>query len=125
MKIISTKTHGVLDYLMGIFLIASPWLLHFNGIQDAMLCPVIAGSAMIMLALLTDYEPGLIRAIPMQAHLILDALMGLFLAASPWLLNFSEYVYIPHLVIGIAEILVVFLTKRTPGLTSSATAPRI
>jgi hypothetical protein len=32
MRFISTKTHGVLDYLMGLFLILSPWIFGFaNG----------------------------------------------------------------------------------------------
>jgi hypothetical protein len=37
MKIISTKLHGVLDYLVGIILIRSPWLFGFanRGAQSA------------------------------------------------------------------------------------------
>jgi hypothetical protein len=30
MKVITTKVHGVMDYLMGVILIAAPWLLNFN-----------------------------------------------------------------------------------------------
>jgi hypothetical protein len=30
MKVISTRTHGIMDYLMGVLLIASPWLFKFS-----------------------------------------------------------------------------------------------
>lgn len=56
MQIISTKAHGVLDYLMGILLIASPWLFNFNRGGDETWIPVILGSAIILYSLFTDYE---------------------------------------------------------------------
>lgn len=44
MKIISTKTHGILDYLVGIILISSPWLLGFADGGAKMWIPVILGA---------------------------------------------------------------------------------
>ena len=114
MKIIDTKTHGYIDYIMGIFLIASPSLfnLNMNGIESIVF--YFAGGTVILYSLLTNYELGLIKVIPMQGHLILDILSGIFLAASPWLFGFEDIVYRPHLILGILEIGAALMTSSKP-----------
>jgi hypothetical protein len=104
MKIIDTKTHGYMDYIMGIFLLASPSLfsLNVNAIESTVF--YIIGVTAIIYSLLTNYELGFLKIIPMKGHLALDIFSGIFLAASPWLLGFAEIVYMPHLVLGIIEI---------------------
>src|SRR5687767_11150337 len=98
MKIISTRVHGVLDYLMGALLIAAPWLFDFarNGAETWV--PVILGAGAILYSLMTDYEYSVSRSISMKTHLNLDLFSGIFLAASPWIFGFNDYVYMPHLV---------------------------
>ncbi len=113
MKFIDRKTHGYLDYLVGALLIAAPWLLDFYRGGAETWVPVILGAGVILYSLLTDYELGALRKIGFGTHLTLDVLGGIFLAASPWLFNFSEHVYLPHLIVGIMEILVASVTKRT------------
>lgn len=114
MKIISTTLHGVLDYLVGILLIASPWLFGFYLGGAETWVPVALGSATIIYSLFTDYELGVFKSISMNGHLTLDMLSGIFLAASPWIFNFSDAVYTPHLWLGIGEIVVVLLTDQVP-----------
>lgn len=104
MRFIDTKTHGYLDYLVGILLIASPWLFGFHRGSAETWIPVILGISAIVYSLLTDYEMGVYGMISMRAHLILDAASGILLATSPWLFGFSDYVWQPHLVLGILEI---------------------
>jgi hypothetical protein len=101
MKIIDTKTHGYMDYIMGIFLLASPSLfsLNLNAIESTVF--YIVGVTALIYSLLTNYELGVLKIIPMKGHLLLDIFSGLFLAASPWLLGFSDIVYKPHLALGI------------------------
>ena len=41
----------------------------------------------IGLTMLTDFELGVVRAVPMPAHLLIDAMAGPALAAAPWLLG--------------------------------------
>src|SRR5215213_2483256 len=101
MRFISTQVHGVLDYLVGVLLIAVPWILGFDGTGAAQWVPVILGVAAIIYSLLTRYELGMARVIPMSVHLWLDALSGLLLAASPWLFGFSDIVWVPHVVVGL------------------------
>jgi hypothetical protein len=114
MKIISTKVHGVLDYLMGVILIASPWLLNFDRGGAETWVPVALGAGVILYSLFTDYEYSVSRSISMRTHLTLDVLSGIFLAVSPWIFGFDEYVYLPHLILGILEIGAGAMTETTP-----------
>ena len=66
--------------------------------------PVILGAGALVYSLLTDYELGVVRRIPMPVHLTLDLLSGLLLAVSPWLFGFSEFVWVPHLLLGLVEV---------------------
>ena len=112
MRFISTKFHGVLDYLSGVLFIASPWLFHFNEIEPASWVMIIIGLMIILLSALTNYEGGLIRKVAMTTHLTMDLIAGLFLAASPWLLGFADQVYLPHLILGIFEMGAGLFTSR-------------
>jgi hypothetical protein len=114
MKVIERKTHGYLDYLTGILLMASPWLLDFARGGAESWVVIIEGVAVIIYSLFTDYEMGAFRRLPFRTHILLDIASGIFLVASPWLFNFYEYVNAPHLVIGFLEIGVALLTK-TPA----------
>ncbi|AOC97036.1 MULTISPECIES: SPW repeat domain-containing protein [Flavobacterium] len=114
MKPINTKTHGYMDYIMGVFLIASPSLFNLNHEKPESSVFYVLGAATIIYSLMTDYELGFLKVIPMPIHLIVDFLSGLFLAASPWLLGFSETVYGPHLTLGIIEIGAALLTSTQP-----------
>lgn len=104
MRFISTKAHGILDYLMGIVLIAAPWLFGFAEGSYETWIPVAVGASIIVMSLLTDYELGASRKIPMKTHLWIDGIVGGFLATSPWFFGFADYVYLPHLILGLGEI---------------------
>ncbi len=115
MKIISTKVHGVLDYMMGVLLIASPWIFGFvsNGWETWI--PCILGVLTIIYSLMTDYELGLSDNISMRTHLVVDAISGVLLAASPWIFGFADVVYLPHLILGLVELAAVSLTTTKVG----------
>lgn len=113
MKIIDRKTHGYLDYIVGLLLIASPWLFDFYRGGAETWIPVVLGAGAILYSLFTDYELGAAKQIPFGVHLTLDIISGIFLAVSPWLFNFDEYVYLPHLIIGLAEVGVAAMTRKT------------
>lgn len=113
MRFIPTSVHGVLDYLVGALLIAAPWLLNFNRGGAETWLPVILGVGALLYSLLTNYELGVVRRIPMTTHLGLDAASGLLLAVSPWLFGFSDFVFWPHLILGVFEIIAALTTKTT------------
>jgi len=114
MRFIKTRTHGYLDYLMGVLLIAAPWLLDFNQGGAETWVPVILGAGMIMYSLMTDYELGATPRISMRTHLTLDLMGGILLAVSPWLFGFADYIYGPHLILGLLEVGASLMTKTTP-----------
>lgn len=114
MKIISTKMHGVLDYLVGLLLIVSPWLFNFADGGPQMWIPIILGAGAWVYSLITNYEMGVFKTLSMKTHLAIDTMSGILLAASPWLFGFADVVYLPHLVLGLFELLAVALTKTQP-----------
>lgn len=127
-NILSRKTHGILDYVGGALLIASPWLFGFyNGALQSIL-PVAIGLFIIGYSLLSKYEYGLVKLLPFTVHLFLDTVTGTFLAASPWIFNFSETIYVPHLVLGLMVVVSVLLTDERlinfRGHTAKAKKPR-
>lgn len=124
MRIISTKTHGYLDYIVGLLLIVAPWLFGFANDGAETWVPVALGVSAIIYSLLTDYELGATRQISMRTHLGLDIFSGIFLAASPWIFGFSEYVYLPHLILGIGEIGVALMTETKSSRSGASAGTR-
>ncbi|MFP4093237.1 MAG: SPW repeat protein [Cyclobacteriaceae bacterium] len=114
MRFIPTKTHGILDYLMGVLLIASPWIFGFANNEAAQWVPIVIGILVIGQSLFTNYEVSLIQIIPMPFHLGMDVATGLFLAASPWIFGFADFVYWPHLIFGILEVGAALTTHKVP-----------
>lgn len=128
MRFIPTRVHGVLDYLVGILIAASPWLFGFAAGGAETWVPVIVGLGALVYSLFTDYELGLVRRIPMSTHLSLDFAAGVILAISPWLFGFADLVWEPHLLFGLFEILAAATTQRVPSTVRAGfdarTAPR-
>ncbi len=121
MRFIPTRVHGMLDYLLGIVLIVAPWVLGFDEGGARTWLPVVLGAGVIAYSLLTNYELGVIKTIPMPVHLGLDVVGGIVLAISPWLFGFADDGWIPYLVLGILEIGAGIFTQTTP---TSEAAPR-
>ena len=115
MTFISTRAHGVLDYLVGALLILAPWLFGFAEGGAETWVPVVLGAGAILYSFFTNYEMGLVRSISMPTHLGLDALSGVFLAASPWIFGFADFVYLPHLAVGLFEVMAAATTERVPA----------
>jgi len=124
MRFLSTRVHGIIDYLTGILLIAAPWLFGFADGTAAQWVPVILGLAILVMSLITDYELSAARIVPMGVHLAVDGSGGALLAVSPWLFGFADRTFWPHLIIGIAEIGVSLVTRMRPDTVSSGAVGR-
>jgi hypothetical protein len=111
---IPTRIHGVIDYVVGALLIVAPYLFGFADGSAAQWVPQLLGVAALVYSLLTDYELGAMRVIPMPAHLGLDIGSGILLAASPWLFGFADRIWWPHVVVGVMEIVIPLMTQRRP-----------
>lgn len=126
MRFIPTKVHGVLDYLVGIALIAAPWLFGFASVGGAaVVIPIVLGIGLIVYSLFTKYEWGPFGFIPMPVHLVFDIVASLFLALSPWIFGFAGEalnVWLPHVVVGVVVIIVVIFSKPQPAEPKAARA---
>jgi len=82
-KPISTKTHGVLDFLTVGFALAFPRVLNCNKAFTNAVTMLALGK--LGYGLLTRHELGAYKLIPMKAHLAMDAVGGAALCALPFL----------------------------------------
>lgn len=112
MKVIDTRTHGIIDYLTGALLIVAPYLFGFANGGVAQWLPMILGAMIIVMSLITDYELSVAKVIPLGVHLGVDVAGGVLLAISPWLFGFADLIWWPHLLVGLMEIVVPLITKR-------------
>ena len=76
---------------------------------------VWAGILIIGMALLTKYEYGLLKKVPMEIHLVVDAIIGFFLLMSPWLFAFAHVALGPHLLFGFLGIGAALFSKVEPA----------
>ncbi|NJL95482.1 MAG: hypothetical protein HC915_18030 [Anaerolineae bacterium] len=124
-RIISPYVHGIFDYIGAIVLLLAPNLFGFADEGGAAVwIPRVLGVAILGMALITNYRLGVLRILPMPAHLMVDYVAGPFLAVSPFLLGFADEdanVWAPHLLAGVGIFIVTLLTQWT---TETATYTR-
>lgn len=141
---ISPRAHGVLDYVTGATLVAAPSVLGLDGTRAGRALRA-AGATHTGYSVLTKYQLGAVRVLPFRAHLALDGVGAVGLAASPWVFGFSSErrrrrrgvrrrslglrAWLPHVALGLYELGTVALTRRTGDpvveetLASSTPAP--
>ena len=83
MRFVSTRTHGILDYLSVGTLLALPRLLGWSKDVTRLLTGAAVGT--LGYSLLTRYEFGAVKTLPMQAHLTLVGMSGALLCGAPLL----------------------------------------
>ncbi len=118
LRMIPTSVHGAIDYLTGGALLAAPKVLGLTDEPRAALVLRSAGGGALAYSLITDYELGLLRLLPMPAHLALDAASGVLVAASPWLFGFAgkgPRYWLPHVLVGATEVLAATTTRTEPS----------
>lgn len=111
---IPTRIHGYMDYACGLLLIFSPWIVGLPLVGPETWIPVSFGGILLLYSLFTNYGAGVFRMIPMPVHLTLDGIGGAFLALSPWVLGFSDTVWVFHFTFGLAFLALALLTRRIP-----------
>jgi hypothetical protein len=80
--------HGVVEYLAAILLIAAPFLFGFDD-DTATGVSIVAGVLILIVTASTDMSTGLIKSIPVPAHVIVDYLAAGLLIAAPFLFGFT------------------------------------
>lgn len=86
MKILSAKTHGIIDYLLVLFLAASPTLFNMEGALSTVTYGLAA--LHLLVTITTDFELGLVKLIPFRVHGLLEIVVSLALAIlAVWFYN--------------------------------------
>jgi hypothetical protein len=115
MRFVPTWIHGIADWLLGILLIAAPYILGFARGGPETFVPVALGITGLIVTFFTNHEYGIVRKIPMIGHLWVDGFAGILLASSPWIFGFADTVWIPHVILGLTEFAASLVTKTMPS----------
>jgi hypothetical protein len=99
MRFIPTAIHAASDYVLGVALLALPWIWMEESPVGAWI-PIALGAVILVQAVMTDWELSLAKVVPVPMHLTMDAVLGIALAASPFVLDYWEEIWIPHVLIG-------------------------
>lgn len=111
--IFSTRTHGVLDYASVVLLLVLPRIAGWSRPVTNLL----TASALVTLvySLTTRYELGIVKVLPMPAHLALDGTSGAALCLAAGLLNAEpSSVRASLLGLGLFEITASLTTETQP-----------
>ncbi|MCE3259163.1 MAG: hypothetical protein K0S12_804 [Bacteroidetes bacterium] len=112
MKIINTRLHGILDYLVA-FVLILPWIVDHHSTAEDTWALASLGGLIFLYSFITDYEFGLIKLIPMRVHFVFDIIAALLLVTSPWLFQFEHYTRWPA-VVGLLYLVTIFLSSALP-----------
>lgn len=112
MRFIPVNVHNILEYIFGMLTAMLPWLLDFTGANPETYTMIAAGAAVILIALYTNYKYSLAKIIAFNTNLTLEIIIGVLLAASPWILGFNTRIFIPHLTMGILLILISLMSEK-------------
>ena len=108
--------HGLIEYAAGILLVAAPFLFGFTE-DAATATAIVAGVLILIIGASTAMPTGLIKSIPVQAHVVLDYLLAVALIASPFLFAFSAdgTATAFFIVLGVAHLLITIATRFVKG----------
>jgi hypothetical protein len=81
--------HGLLEYVGGALLVASPFALSYDS-GSATAVAIVLGVLVIVLAATTEGSTSLINSVQLQLHVLLDYALAAILIASPFVFGFSD-----------------------------------
>lgn len=85
---INSKIHGIIDYVVVLFLWLSPSLFHLP--PTTALFTYILGGIHLSLTVLTDFEAGLLKVIPLKIHGWIELIVSLVLFGAAFYLGALE-----------------------------------
>lgn len=117
-KIINTRLHGILDYMSG-FILILPWIVCYYEKNNDTWILASVGALTVIMSLITDYEFGLIKVIPMKIHLVIDVLTALFLIILPFAFPLYHYALYWPVLLGCGELIIILLSSSKPYITTA------
>lgn len=121
MKVINSRLHGILDYIVVLALWTAPSLFDFTDFTDKFLYGL--GAIHLILTLFTDFKAGMFKLIPLSIHGMIEFVVSLFLVLSPWIFGLMDESTDRNFIIGfgILVFVVFILTSYTPAPTAEET----
>jgi SPW repeat len=122
---IPLTVHALAEPILAALFIAAPWLFGFDDIGAATAISIVAGLAVLLVGMSTDWKIAMVRKIPLPVHMALDFGLGVFLIASPFLFGFADEssALVFFLVLGIGLLLSALGTRWTPDSPVAAPPP--
>jgi hypothetical protein len=112
---IPTTLYGVLNYVIALTLMASPWLFGFSNVGGAsFFLPLIFGWLQLIMAIFSNHKMGFIKVFPVPTHCFIDIIGGSFLLASPFIYDYSSKVFWPQFILGSLVFFLGIFTKKSP-----------
>ena len=104
--------HGLVEYAVGVLLIAAPFVFGFDS-DTATGISIAAGVVVLIVNGSTAMSTGLVKSIPVQAHVMLDYVLAILLIASPFVFAFDDdgTATAFFLVLGIVQLLLTIATR--------------
>jgi hypothetical protein len=118
---LSRRTHGLLDYLLGVLIMASPWLFGFSGQRAAPQLALALGGALLLVSALSNYEMGLVPLIPFPGQRFFDCVIGIALAGASWHFDMNGIAAAVFTTLGLGLLLSAVFTRfpRDTGMVES------
>lgn len=115
---IPVQVHGIMDYLLGTVLIASPAFISYpdNPMESF---GIIFGATLLLYSTMTDYPAALLRFIPFPFHRGADLLLGAGIAFAPIHFAVHGAPAVLFIVAGTCLIFLAFLTRGNFSATGT------
>ena len=116
--IINEKVHGIIDYLVVVFLWLSPTL--FGLSEYVSMLTYGLGGIHLVLTAITDSPLGIVKVLPLTIHGYVEVAAAVVIMVAPWLFGFADdatgrWFYI---IFGLAVFVTWLLTAYRPAEAS-------
>ncbi len=72
---LNSKTHGIVDYLVVVFLLIAPTAFHLP--ETTAVFTYVLGGIHLALTVLTNFEFGLVKVIPFKTHGLIELVVSI------------------------------------------------
>jgi hypothetical protein len=107
----------MIEPLMAVLIIVSPWLFSFSDVSDAKTICIIVGIVMLLAGAMTQWRYSLVKLIPLRTHFMTDLLIAAVLILTPFIFGFSDEGGATRfmIIVGVLEAITALSTRWDPA----------
>lgn len=108
--------HGVIEYAAGVLFVVAPFIFGFEGNVPTAVS-IVAGLVILLVAITTEYPAGIVKTLPLAAHILLDYVLGVALVAAPFIFSFTDEggPFAFFVIMGAAHLVITTITRFDTG----------